>query len=335
MLLELAQDAGLNPKRKSSTYGGEYFSPCPKCGGNDRFLIWPHKKGKNVDGAYWCRSCNIKGDTIQFCVDILGFSYPDAFRRCGVENRPNHFKPIPHFTPSVDENFRANKTWQHEIGILINWANDSIFERHSVLSFLNRRGIPEEAVKLYQIGYLPCVLLYKRQDLELPPSGQGKDSLWIPKGITVPTMEGEKPIRLKVRRSDWIPGDTMQKYIAISGSLSGLNIIGDRSKNIVIAVESELDAYAVHWLVKDRAFVIAIGSNAKNPDSMTHDLVKNAKRLLILHDNDEGGQVMLKKWQGLYGKAIGCRVPVGKDIGEAFEQSYDVKTWLEGLLLNS
>ena len=331
MLLELSREAGLNPRRKAATYGGEYCSSCPKCGGDDRFLIWPQKQMKNVQGAYWCRVCDIRGDTIQFCVDVLGLNYPAAFKKCQVKGDRSQFKPMGTVFYESLSDLKANPTWKKEMGALVDRAHQAIDSHASVLAMLSKRGIPYEAVKLYKIGYLPNVTLYKKSDLHLSLLNEGKDQVWIPPGITIPTLEKGKVLRLKVRRSEWKPNDTIQKYIAISGSLGGLNIIGERGKDIVAVVESELDAYAVHWIMKEKGLVIAVGSNLKHPDSFTHSFVKKAKRLLIIHDNDEGGEGMLKKWSGLYAHAIGCPVPKGKDVGEAFEEGYDVKKWLNSL----
>ena len=34
--------------------GNEVHSPCPRCGGNDRFIIWQH-------GRFLCRQCDFAG----------------------------------------------------------------------------------------------------------------------------------------------------------------------------------------------------------------------------------------------------------------------------------
>jgi len=49
--------------RVANTSGGEWAGPCPVCGGNDRFRVWPYE-GKN--GRYWCRKCGQYGDAIQY-----------------------------------------------------------------------------------------------------------------------------------------------------------------------------------------------------------------------------------------------------------------------------
>ena len=330
MLLELAQEIGLDPKRKASTHGGEYCSPCPKCGGDDRFILWPHKENSKVEGSYWCRICGINGDTIQFCRDFLSLDYTSALERCGVEGSPSHFPTKRFNIPEKD--FRANNKWKAAMGDLVDMAKVSIEKSPDTIDILAKRGIPKAAIAVYGIGFLSNNTTFDRKDLGLPNAQDGKATLWIPKGITIPTFDNGKLIRLKVRRSDWKPNDTLPKYWEISGGLKGLNLIGDKSRETIIVVESELDAYAVHWSLQGKVLVIAVGSNTKHPDSLTHALVKNSSKLIILHDNDEAGEVMLNKWTGLYPKAIGASVSIGKDIGEAFERGYDVKSWLESFV---
>ena len=69
-------------KRVASTNGGEFSGPCPGCGGEDRFHVWPET------GRYWCRGCGRKGDTIQFLRDFQGLSFRDACRVIGREILP-------------------------------------------------------------------------------------------------------------------------------------------------------------------------------------------------------------------------------------------------------
>jgi len=330
MLLELAQEAGIDPKRKASTNGGEYCAPCPKCGGDDRFVLWPHKQNSKVEGSYWCRVCGTNGDSIQFCRDFLSLDYASALKRCGVEGSPSHFPTKLFHIPAKD--FRANSKWKSAVGELIDMAKVSIEKSSDTIDSLTKRGIPKEAITAYGIGFLSNNTTFDRKDLELPTVLDGKEKLWIPKGITIPTFDNGKLIRLKVRRSDWRPSDYLPKYWEVSGGLKGLNLIGNKSRKTIIAVESELDAYAVHWALKGKVLVIAVGSNTKHPDSLTHALVKQARKLIVLHDSDDAGRTMLSKWMGLYAKAIGLSVPIGKDIGEAFEKGYDVKSWLEKLV---
>ena len=107
-ILELAgQDIEL--KRVASTHGGEYHGPCPGCGGEDRFIIWP------ATGRYWCRQCDRKGDAIQFLRDFHGYSFPDAARIAGKDLRP----PLP----AQQAHRRALEAARHAYQ---SWARDKL-----------------------------------------------------------------------------------------------------------------------------------------------------------------------------------------------------------------
>ena len=78
-LVDLLSEYGFSPVKKTAT---EWASPCPFCGGKDRFQIWPDEgEGR---GYYWCRQCDAKGGGIQFLRDFADMSYGDACKRVGV-----------------------------------------------------------------------------------------------------------------------------------------------------------------------------------------------------------------------------------------------------------
>lgn len=175
----------------------------------------------------------------------------------------------------------------------------------------------------------PILFRPLRSEFGLSQNVNGRPHIWVPKGLVVPTIEPSGAVvRLKIRRANWTPADDLPKYIAISGSMQGMNLIGDRGKNVMAVVESELDAYALHYRVADFACVVAVGSNNKNPDNFTDHLAKTKSHLLICHDNDQGGLTMLNKWCQLYPHAKAFPVPQGKDIGEAVERGQNLADWM-------
>ncbi len=223
--------------------------------------------------------------------------------------------------------------WQEKLEDLVDIAHKRLWKEKEMLANLDRRGIPGIAVKAFRIGYNSNKTIYKASDLGFKEKeAQGKD-IAVFAGILIPTFDlNSKLIRIKIRRLDWKPEHRLGKYLAVSGSMGGLNLIGNRKSPHMIIVESELDAYAAQHAVQNKALVVAVGSNTKTPDLATDYLIKRKNKLIVIYDNDSGGEAMLKKWQRLYKKTQGVSVPVGKDIGEAFEQGYDVRGWLDGLL---
>ncbi len=338
LIIELARVIGLDPKWAASTAGGEYKSACPACGGDDRFYIQPYKQQKNCVGYYCCRVCKKSGDAIQFCIDFFGDSVQSACDRLGVtlQEKPRYstqvlpllkalkkqavHKPFEVIAPSTE--------WIKKAGAFVNWSHDQLLHNPGAIKYLTQRGIPLEAIKLYKIGLCPRTLHRQRTGWGLQDQGDSK-YIWLPEGIVIPVINPNGDvIRLKIRRKDYRDGDEFPKYVAVSGSANGLNIIGDKSCDTAIVVESELDAYALHYAVGDFAIIIAVGSNIKNPDNMTDYLAKQKSKLLICYDNDDAGRKMLDKWAGLYSHARGYPTPVGKDIGEAIQGNVNIREWL-------
>jgi DNA primase len=330
-LIQLAQQAGLNPQWTAGTQGGEYHTFCPKCGGKDRFSIQPHRQMKNCVGAYWCRKCGTNGDAIEFAIqflnctfqqaaELVGATIPDktSFQRRPYINRPASLIPPPH-------------NWIVKGSSFIDDAHKNLIRKPEMLKSLTQRGIPPEAVRKHRMGWSEKNHYIQRRDWgldeSLKPDGSPR-ALYIPAGLVIPIIDmNDNVIRLKVRRAHWKEGDDIPKYIAISGSMSGLSIIGSPSKDIVIVVESELDAIALHHAI-DEACIIAVGSNIKNPDNVTDKIAKQAKRLIICHDNDEAGEKMFSKWKKMYHNAIPYPTPFGKDIGEAIQKGLAVRAWI-------
>jgi len=331
-LLELAQQANLNPIWSASTQGGEYKSACPACGGNDRFIIQPNKQQKNCTGFYFCRRCEISGDTIQFAIDHLGYTFSDATKLIGVtieSTMKNSLFKTP-YKPSSIPLIKHSPTWQKQATQYIDQTHANLLLKQDSLAYLAARGLPLEAVINYWLGWSAQDQYLARTDWDLPEE-QKEDGtmkkLWLPKGLVIPTIDFGKIIRLKTRRTDFHEGDALPKYIAIPGSTEGLNIIGDKKHPVLIVVETELDGYALHHVVGDFAAIIAIGGSTKEPDSVTDYLAKH-KALLICPDADFAGNDVWKKWCALYSHAIKCSTSTSKDIGEAIEQGLDLRSWI-------
>lgn len=334
VLIELAHEIGINPKKVAGTQGGEYHSACPTCGGKDRFILQPNKKQKNCVGYYFCRQCNSKGDSIQFCKDFLGYSYPKSVDRVGAKNR--NFIPILRqkkrvFTPT--KIIPPSQIWMQNASTFVEWTHTQIMNHSETLKYLNHRGIPIDAVKRYKIGYCNKDLFFEKNWWGFNDSDNKR--IWLPAGIVIPSIEPNgNVVRMKIRRKNYHENDCIAKYIAISGSMNGLNIIGNVKLEHVIVVESELDAYALHDAIGDLAFIIATGSNMRNPDEVSDYFVQK-KRLLIIHDNDDAGLKMLNKWQRYYAHAQGYSVKQGKDIGEYIEIGGNIREFFFEIIKES
>jgi 5S rRNA maturation endonuclease (ribonuclease M5) len=74
MITQILESRGFQLKRKTDK---EYSSPCPFCGGEDRFCVWPEVN------RYWCRQCRMTGDDIQLLQDLENMSFAEAKEAVG------------------------------------------------------------------------------------------------------------------------------------------------------------------------------------------------------------------------------------------------------------
>ncbi len=335
ILINLAQEIGISPKKIAFTRGGEYHSECPTCGGKDRFVIQPNRQMKNCLGYYFCRQCETSGDSIQFCRDFLGLSFKEAVDRVDAVVPDRSFPSFNKLNKTNTHNYTQLKPlpskWTNKANSFVKETHEQMLQQPKILKHLERRGVSFETIKQYKIGWNSVDLWNEKNDWGIEQSNK---QLWLPKGIVIPVIDfvNGNVIRLKIRRYNWEKNDKFPKYIAVSGSMNGLNIIGNTRNNVMIIVESELDAYAVYNSVGDFAFVISVGSNIKNPDNVTDYLAKKKSKLLICYDNDDAGKLMLNKWKDLYSHAEGCSTNIGKDIGEAVKLGVDIRSWFVDII---
>jgi hypothetical protein len=350
-IMDAAARANLNLKKVSSTNGGEYAGACPKCGGRDRFRVWPEDRGG--EGSYWCRQCQAGGDLVQFLVDFCSMEYPAAFREAEREMpddyRPERYRPVlgkntslagdqSEFTPRHYDD--PAESWQIRAERLVNESHTALLKNDKVLGWLAARGLDEEAVKRFRLGWFPgendkpC-MFRPRAVWGLPETknANGRPKmLWVPRGVVIPWIVGGKVRRIKIRR----PGKDLQqkrdvKYYFLPGSSPEPALLCPKRKAFVV-VESELDGLLVIRRAGAVAGCLILGTTGTKPGDETYHILKQSLRILDALDYDQAGAGAGKWWREEFDQAKRWPVPVGKDPGEAFEAGVDILSWImEGL----
>lgn len=324
-------------KKVSSTKGGEWQGPCPACGGNDRFHVWPNQNdGK---GGYWCRACGKTGDNIQFLIDFdrMNFKEACAYLNITMADRPTDFTPPPphkqEFIPTQHSN--PADLWQEKAQKFITWAQANLKENKFALAWLAARGITAEAAEQARLGWNPGEngkdIFRARSAWGLPGifKENGKPRmLWIPQGLVIPCHCEASPSgrgnlqRIRIRREEGEP-----RYYVVPGSSMPTMIIG-RDRRAFVIVESELDAIACAAACP-LAGAVAIGSVAAKPDADTFATLKDALQILNALDYDQAGANAVTWWEEQFDKCDRWPVPQGKDPGEAFAAGIDLGKWIE------
>jgi len=133
------------------------------------------------------------------------------------------------------------------------------------LTYLRARGLTDDTLNRYNIGYNPQHIAEPHCEWGLPPPSDPSQRIHVPRGITIPWFAGGALWRINVRR----PVTTAQiaagqpKYLGPSGFGNALYNADslDVHKPIVL-VEGEIDALTVAQACRATVAVVATGSTA-------------------------------------------------------------------------
>ena len=323
MLLDLIQQDGLTPARKGPD---EWCSPCPACGGNDRFIVHPEKD------RYWCRGCGIKGDVIQYLRDHRNMTFHQAAEHAG---RPAS-SPAGQTTPRTAQEARRPtptpppEAWAAQAEKLVTEAHKALVGKPARLEWLRKfRGLSVATAERFRLGWIERDIYMDRAAWALPPQlrTDGKPKpLFIPAGLLIPG-----PDRLRIRRSE--PGE-FGRYYMLPGSGNAPLVIGAEhpvESAGAIVVESELDAMLLHQELTGPVLIIAMGSTSNGPDeTMVEDLTNRPFVLVALDSDKAGGRASWQKWMSTIPNATRAPIPApwGKDHTDAFLAGHDLRQWL-------
>ena len=354
-ILDLLRGDGIMPRKAAGTHGGEYHSPCPGCGGRDRFHSWPEQNGG--EGSWWCRVCDTGGDALQYLMDFRRMDFRAAAQFMGRKldpRRPRPLLPLAHggkvpreWTPEPAR--EPSERWRAKAGELVAEAHACLLRTPEQLDYLAGRGLPLEAVRRYRLGWLARDAYKQRTAWGLPrevSQKTGKPSpLWIPMGLVIPVYRNGELHRVRVRRPK--PGPFgPKKYCWVPGSGGGPMVLTPQARAFVV-VEAELDAMLCDFATGDDVGALGLGTISAKPDAWTHELLVKSLGILNALDceciapasNSDAARKEAERktrqqrrvrdwWQRTYDHAERWPVPAAKDPGEAFAAGEDIAAWI-------
>ncbi len=314
-LIDLLLEDNWTGRKVASTNGGEHAGPCPWCGGEDRFRVWPES------GRYWCRGCDKKGDTIQYLRDKRGMMYLEACTFLDV--KPRLSTAVSNGTRQLSYQPRTTTApalpWMKRAGEFIIHAAAELLTNKIAIQWLEQRGISQETAKQFSLGWSWT------DHYDLGASWGLPEPVWIAEGLVIPHVVNNLPVRIRIRRHEFAD----PRYLLVKGSDTRPMVLSNDALAVVL-VESELDAIALWKMASDVVNVIALGNVSARPDVQAHRLMERSRVILNALDADEaGGKASYQGWLQNYGdKVRRWLVPSSKDPGEALQAGVDLKAWI-------
>jgi len=328
-LLDHSSLAGL--KKTSGTSGGEFCGPCPWCGGEDRFRVWPDHPASGT-GRWMCRGCGRHGDGLAFLMEHDGLGYPEACHQLGTTptSRPTgktrqaeKWTPKPAVLPC--------DTWTARAGLFVDRCAQTLADGGPGLDYALSRGLTPDTCRKLKIGWNPADLYEDREAWGLPPemndAGRPK-RVWLPAGLVIPTIRDDQVVAVKIRRSAWTPADKMPKYCAVASSAPLPLVLAPGVGKPCLIVEGELDAVLAAQEARDIVCAIALRTAKGKPNAEAHELLKAAPRILVATDFDRAGAEGWPWWRKNYPSAKRWPPLAGKDVGDMIHEPGLIRAWV-------
>ena len=273
------------------TKKGEWAAPCPFCGGNDRFIVWPHED--EGFGRFHCRKCGAKGDLIDFFCQFEGCSKKDLFKKYQAPEKNSDqgykkSKPSGKGRRSILKPEQINEKWNQ---ITDEYARQRIKNTRILNYFLNvKRMIPADVIEKHL--HKGSISLHW---WELPSN----DLCNLHQSSKVPVLAflykdaDQNPCAIQYIGSNkkglLQPGED-KVFHSGSNASDGFFITGKpiNETDTVILVEAPVNALSLVSMIPD-VCCLAIGSANGSKVSKLRDGLQG-KKIICFFDHDEAGQ---------------------------------------------
>ncbi|HDY88140.1 MAG TPA: hypothetical protein ENH82_08520, partial [bacterium] len=302
-------------------------SPCPGCGGKDRFRVWPESD------RFWCRQCNLSGNNIEYLKQFHSMTVQGALQHLGIDNNLSYHqrqKPIRHInhnSPWIpNKNKNPPDTWKEKAMAFVDWSQKNLLNNSTQLEWLDKqRGLNINSVINAKLGWNPLDMNRTCQSWGYP---ELEKDIFIPHGLIIPVYINGKINRVKTRSDD-----REIKYLSVTGSGSSPMIfLSEIDTQCIIVVESELDALLIHQECGDLITAVAMGSASYKPDIKTHNLLIQSKLILQSFDagdDEPGANISWSWWRSIYPQWRRWPCVNGKDPTESYLNGFNIRAWIQ------
>lgn len=275
----------------------QWSSPCPFCGGNDRFVILPYessnpKTGKEMPPHAFCRQCNAWVTAETLLQRKEGISWHEAHAIVEGTKSLDELTPGSHrysgktkkqLTPAEVEGAPWQE-WQWAARGFARMCKAALWSENGekALQWLRDRGLSDEGIDSHDLGYCP-------QD-HVVDWGTG-EKIKLYRGIVIPYLGEDQLWKLEIRRSTNIKKD---RYRTIEGSSNALyGYTGLEFKGKAVMVEGVFDALCMEQALQEAGIegvaVVATGSTDGSKISRWKMKLALCDRVIVAFDNDADG----------------------------------------------
>lgn len=277
------------------------------------------------NGRWHCFTCGKHGDLIGWLMQFHELSFNEAKKlntNTFFSTQKTGFRQSHHSRKSPPD-----LDWQYKARQVITRTEDALWTSggNTALAYLHERGLRDETIQKYHLG------LSKTASLELPQTWglpETDHKVWLPDGITIPTVVNGVVWGINVRRFNVDP-----KYQKITGSKTALfgaeNLL---NREIGLLCEGEFDCIIADQEAGDVIGFATLGSASQQLDLLNWGpFTMRLHTILVAYDNDNAGDKGANSLLALGSKMKRIRLPDGpwKDINDFYLKGGNLRKWFE------
>jgi len=278
----------------SKSTNKQWSSPCPFCGGTDRFVILPYESthnGREMPPHAFCRQCNAWVTAETLLQRKEGISWHEAHAIVEGSKSLDELTPGSHrysgkakqLTPAEVEGSPWQE-WQWAARGFARMCKAALWSEvgAKALQWLRDRGMFDELIDAHDLGFCP-------QDM-IVDWGTGK-KIQLYRGIVIPYLGEDQLWKLEVRRATNIK---KERYRTIEGSANALyGYASLEFKGKAVMTEGVFDALCMEQALAEAGVegvaVVATGSTDGSKVSRWKMKLALCDRVVVAFDNDPDG----------------------------------------------
>lgn len=273
----------------------QWSSPCPFCGGTDRFVILPYESthnGREMPPHAFCRQCNVWLTAEMLLQRKEGISWHEAHAIVEgsksldeVSQGPSKYsgKAKKQLTPAEVEGAPCQE-WQWAARGFARMCKAALWSEvgEKALQWLRDRGLSDESIDAHDLGFCP-------QD-HIADWGTG-EKIKLYRGIVIPYLGEDQLWKLEARRATNIKD---QRYRTVAGSANALyGYTGLEFRGKAVMVEGVFDALCMEQALQEAGIegmaVVATGSTDGSKVGRWKMKLALCDLVVVAFDNDPDG----------------------------------------------
>lgn len=270
-LVEVIEEQGLEV-RDSSNDNKVVRCPFHNGDNHESLTIYP-------TGTYFCFACSAWGDAVKFLVDYKGWSAEEALKDVGED-----YKAPKRNKSQVIKVQNLQNTWKFLYDVATAY-HKNLLNTPGAISYLSSRGLSEETITKYRLGYSDGAVLklFYAWEMELATKlGVVTKSSYelMSHRITIPNL-------LDNSYCDFIVGRTVindkLKYLNTHGSKPLIGFYEIRNSPVIFIAEGQMDYLTL------RQWGLPAATLGGSHISKSQKLLLQGKKVIILPDFDPSG----------------------------------------------